>query len=140
MESVGTRIKRAREKKNLTQEELGRICGTTKQTIFKYENNIVTNIPMDRLEEIAKALDTTPSDLLGWSQSENESISEESLSAMIGQEAANAILNDNNKAALVKWIVAQDPTVLSLVRWIAAQDYDTLVHLDRILDSLNNRR
>lgn len=50
----GSRIRVAREAKNLTQEELGSLCGTTKQTIFKYENNIVTNIPTDRLEKSRK--------------------------------------------------------------------------------------
>ena len=57
----GSRIRAAREAKNLTQEELGTLCGTTKQTIFKYENNIVTNIPTDRMEKMAEVLGVTPS-------------------------------------------------------------------------------
>lgn len=63
----GSRIKSAREAKNLTQEALGTLCGTTKQTIFKYENNIVTNIPTDRLEKMAEILDVSPAYLMGWS-------------------------------------------------------------------------
>ena len=31
----GEKIKAAREAAGLTQEELGRLCGTTKQTIYK---------------------------------------------------------------------------------------------------------
>ena len=42
------------------------MVGTTKQTIFKYENNIVTNIPSDKVEKIAAALGVSPADLLGW--------------------------------------------------------------------------
>ena len=53
----GERIKAAREAANLTQEELGRLCGTTKQTIYKYESGIIKNIPFDRLIDIANAVD-----------------------------------------------------------------------------------
>ena len=63
---LGERIKAIREDCNLTQAELGALCGTTKQTIFKYESGIVTNIPLDRLEKIAWALSTTPAYLMGW--------------------------------------------------------------------------
>lgn len=73
----GSRIRAAREAKNLTQEELGTLCGTTKQTIFKYENNIVTNIPTDRMEKMAEVLGVTPSYLMGWEGITLETVSEE---------------------------------------------------------------
>lgn len=63
---IGQRIKAVRESKRMTQEELGVACGTTKQTIFKYETGIVTNIPLDRLEQIASALSVSPAYLMGW--------------------------------------------------------------------------
>lgn len=66
--SVGGRIRQAREAKGITQDELGRRCGTTKQTIFKYENGIITNIPLDRLERIAGILEVLPEDLMGWNR------------------------------------------------------------------------
>lgn len=69
MESIGARIKRAREDKRMTQGDLGKLCGTTKQTIFKYESGIITNIPMDKIETIAAALEIAPIDLLGWASS-----------------------------------------------------------------------
>lgn len=64
--SLGEQIRIAREAADMTQEELGRRCGTTKQTIFKYENGIITNIPLDRLERIASALGVDPAAMLGW--------------------------------------------------------------------------
>ena len=64
--TTGTRIRQAREQLGMTQEELGAACGTTKQTIFKYEAGIVTNIPPDRVEKIAQALGLSPSYILGW--------------------------------------------------------------------------
>lgn len=66
MENIGDRIKRLREEKGMTQEELAKYINSTKQTIYKYENSIVMNIPSDKIENIAKALDVSPSDLMGW--------------------------------------------------------------------------
>lgn len=66
--SVGLRIKTAREKKNLTLEEVAKRCETTKQTIFKYENEIVTNIPYEKIVLLSKALDVSPSYLFGWDE------------------------------------------------------------------------
>lgn len=64
--TVGERIRAAREEKKMTQEELGTICGTTKQSIFKYETGVITNIPRDKMEKIASALGVTPTYLMGW--------------------------------------------------------------------------
>lgn len=62
------RIRQARLNAGLTLEELAEMCGTTKQTIYKYEQGIVTNIPTDRIELIAKATGCTPEYLMGWGE------------------------------------------------------------------------
>lgn len=43
--SIGRRIKRLREDLGLTQEDVAKKVGVATQTIYKYENDIVTNIP-----------------------------------------------------------------------------------------------
>ncbi len=75
--SIGQRIKSAREQKNMTLEEVAKKCDTTKQTIFKYENEIVTNIPYEKILLLSKALDVSPSHLFGWE--ENNSPTERKL-------------------------------------------------------------
>jgi transcriptional regulator with XRE-family HTH domain len=64
--TLGDRIKELREEKHITQEELAKHISSTKQTIHKYENNIVTNIPSDKIERIANVLNSTPAYLMGW--------------------------------------------------------------------------
>ena len=64
----GDRIRRLRESKKLTQEEMAKLLNTTKQTISKYEKGIVTNIPSDKIEAMAKVLNSTPEYILGWEQ------------------------------------------------------------------------
>lgn len=64
--TVGERIKKMREKHNMTQTELAKRTSSTKQTIYKYENGIITNIPSDKLETIAHVLHVSPAYLMGW--------------------------------------------------------------------------
>ena len=68
----GERIKLLREKANMTQEELAKLLKTTKQTIYKYEQSIVTNIPSDRVERIAEVLNSTPAYIMGWESDKPE--------------------------------------------------------------------
>lgn len=71
--SKGDRIRDLRKTKGITQSEMAKLLHTTKQTISKYEKGIVTNIPSDRIEAMARILETTPEYILGW---EEEQINE----------------------------------------------------------------
>ena len=64
--TVGDRIRQERERIGMTQEALGKLCDVKKQTIYKYEANIITNIPTDKLEIIASTLRVSPGYLMGW--------------------------------------------------------------------------
>lgn len=64
--SIGTKIRALREANNMSLEDVAKLCGTTRQAIYKYENEIVTNIPYDKIILLAKALKTTPSNLFDW--------------------------------------------------------------------------
>ena len=69
--TIGQRIRAARERRDMTLDEVAQRCNTTKQTIFKYENEIVTNIPYDKIVLLSEALDVSPSYLFGWEEKEN---------------------------------------------------------------------
>ncbi|MGP1349007.1 MAG: helix-turn-helix domain-containing protein [Stomatobaculum sp.] len=64
--TVGERIKNRREELGISQVDLAISINTSKQTLYKYEKGIITNIPSDKIELIAKALHTTPAQLMGW--------------------------------------------------------------------------
>lgn len=66
-------IKKKRQENNMTLEEVALKVGVTRQTIQKYESGVVSNIPSDKIELLAKALDTTPAYLMGWSKNNNSS-------------------------------------------------------------------
>ena len=64
--TIGDRIKARRLELNLTLEDVGKLVGVTRQTVQKYESGVVLSIPSDKIELLAKALDTTPTCLMGW--------------------------------------------------------------------------
>ena len=64
--TIGERIKSAREKVGLSQVDLADKIQVSKQSLYKYENNIITNIPSDKIEAIAYYTNTTPAYLMGW--------------------------------------------------------------------------
>lgn len=66
---IGEKIKNLREKYGMTQTELAEKIHTTKQTIYKYETGIITNIPSDKIELIASIFDCSPSYIMGWNDS-----------------------------------------------------------------------
>lgn len=66
--TIGKRIKQRREALGIGQTQLAEQIGSSKQNLYKYENGIITNIPSEKIEAIAKALYTTPAYLMGWSE------------------------------------------------------------------------
>lgn len=66
--SVGSRIKEARESKGMSQVSLADKISVSKQTLYKYENDIITNVPSDKIEAISKALNVSPQYIMGWDE------------------------------------------------------------------------
>lgn len=64
--TVGDRIKELRLKLGLSQVDFADKINVSKQTLYKYENNIITNIPSDKVEAAAKLGNISPSYLMGW--------------------------------------------------------------------------
>lgn len=62
----GDRIRMLRIDSGMSQEELARKLNISKQAVGKYEKNIVTNIPSDKIEAMAKVLNSTPEYIMGW--------------------------------------------------------------------------
>jgi transcriptional regulator with XRE-family HTH domain len=68
MTNIGYRIKEKRKEMKMSAEELGKRLGKDRSTIYRYEKGDIENLPLDILEPIAKALQTTPAYLMGWEQ------------------------------------------------------------------------
>lgn len=66
----GERIRARREQLGITQTALAEMIGESKQTMYKYESGVISNIPSDKVEAIAKALHVSPSWIFGWDDEE----------------------------------------------------------------------
>jgi repressor LexA len=76
--TIGQRIKQRRKDMKLSADELASRIGKNRATIFRYENGDIENLPLDVLELIAEALETTPQYLMGWEevQKNNDAIAD----------------------------------------------------------------
>lgn len=94
---IGNKIKSLRKQRGMTQEELGNKIGVTKATINKYETGVVVNLRRPVIEQLARALDTTPAYLMGWTDnSSNNNVNVNgSNNGVIGQNSGEIhITND----------------------------------------------
>ena len=64
--TVGERIKELRTNLGLSQVDFADKINVSKQTLYKYENNIITNIPSDKIEAAARLGNVSPAYLMGW--------------------------------------------------------------------------
>ena len=56
MDTIGKRMRLARINKQKTLEDIAKAVGVSRQTIQRYESGVIGNIPYDKIEGIAKAL------------------------------------------------------------------------------------
>ena len=64
--STGTLIRRLREEKGMSMADFEKY-GIKRQTVYKYERDIISNISYDVIKIFADALDVNPAYLVGWS-------------------------------------------------------------------------
>lgn len=62
--NIGEKIRNARLRKGMTQEELGNAVGVQKSAIAKYENGRVVNIKRSTLKKLSDILSIAPSELI----------------------------------------------------------------------------
>lgn len=64
--TMGERLLALRLQNNLTQTDVAEYIETNKQTIYKYEKDIIRNIPLDKLEKLANLFNVSAAYLVGW--------------------------------------------------------------------------
>jgi repressor LexA len=70
--TIGQRIQQKRKEMRMSADELAKRLGKDRSTIYRYEKGDIEKFPLDILEPIAKALNTTPAYLMGWENKEKE--------------------------------------------------------------------
>lgn len=111
-ELMGSRIKKARLKKGLTLKEAGESIGSSESTFSRYESGYVENIPLQKVDAIAKLFGVTPSYLMGWTEDETskEVESEEDEIRAIAAHAAGDLSEESIQKIMefAKFIKSQE--------------------------------
>lgn len=81
--SIGEKIKALRLENNLTLEQVGNAVGVGKSTVRKWENGMIANMRRDKIVSLAKALNTTPAYLLGFSEEPASTVSLDGITNII---------------------------------------------------------
>lgn len=66
----GERLKKRRLELQISAGELASLIGKNRATIYRYEKGDIGNVPLDVIDPLAEALNTTPEYLMGWTDSE----------------------------------------------------------------------
>lgn len=69
MKEIINRIKTRRNKLMLSYQDLANKTGLSKSTLQRYETGAIKNMPIDKLDILAKALNVSPAYLMGWEES-----------------------------------------------------------------------
>jgi len=68
--TVGERIKKRRKQLKLTADDVAVKIGKNRATVYRYESDEVEGLALDTILNLAKALNTDPAYLMGWSDEE----------------------------------------------------------------------
>ena len=71
--TVSKRIRARRKELGLSAEEVAALIGVSPSTVYRYESSEIENMGIDKLEPIAKALQTTSAYLMGWADASSSS-------------------------------------------------------------------
>lgn len=66
--TVNERIKSRRKQLGFSADYIAEQLGVSRATVYRYESADIENMGIDKLEPIAKALQTTPAYLMGWEE------------------------------------------------------------------------
>ena len=103
MSSYGERLMRARKKKELSREELGKLCGITGRTIQNYELGHVTPNRIDVSQRLADVLDISV-DYLIYGEKEGTELTEEDKKEILAHASAlfaGGKLSDEEQLAFI---------------------------------------
>lgn len=137
--TISNKIKRLRKEAKISQVELAKKLGTTKQTIYKYENGLITNIPSDKIETMAQLFDTTPQYLMGWEDLPNADSSDISPEAA---ETASMIHESENREEIINIVetVIEDEDYRAIVTASKELNPDEMKMVRAMIEGLVNKK
>lgn len=106
--TTGERMRTRRKEIGMSAEKLAELLGKSPATIYRYENGDIEKMPVDFLEPLSKALNTTPAVLMGWANEDADyspplSVPTSITSKEEGLLALHRQLNDEGQEKLLSY-------------------------------------
>lgn len=79
------RIRGRRLELGLSYQDLADKTGMSKSTLQRYETGFIKNIPLSKVEALAKALRVTPEYLMGWEEKADSPVMDEETLQMMNE-------------------------------------------------------
>lgn len=73
LSGIRKRLKERREELGYSYQTLANLTGMSKSTLQRYETGAIGNLPLDKLDTLAKALNCSAAYLMGWESHEDAS-------------------------------------------------------------------
>ena len=126
---IGERIKQRRLELGYTADMLAKMLNKNRATIYRYENGDIENMPIDVLEPLAKALNTTPAYLMGWKDSEQS----------VEQKSTDGYYTDREAAEFAEYLRTRPGArmLFSAAKDISKEDMEKAVEYIELLKLKN---
>ncbi|MFR8871916.1 helix-turn-helix domain-containing protein [Paraclostridium sordellii] len=138
MENIIAKIKKRRTDLNMSYQELANKTGLSKSTLQRYETGAIKNMPIDKLEILASALNVSPAYLMGWENVDiqNELNKTEDTISIKERKLLNSFnnLNETGKDEAIKR-VSELTLIPSYIKEQPASDIKTIAaHNDHLTE------
>jgi len=126
---IGERIKQRRLELGYTADMLAKMLNKNRATIYRYENGDIENMPIDVLEPLAKALNTTPAYLMGWKDSDQS----------VEQKSTDGYYTDREAAEFAEYLRTRPGArmLFSAAKDISKEDLEKAVEYIELLKLKN---
>ena len=108
---LGEKIRIARKELGITQASLAELCGyTSRSSINKIELGI-NDIPQNKIVKFAEVLETTPADIMGWTETEQIKLPPDKADLTEGEQMWLELYNrvsDDTRDLLIKMMESFD--------------------------------
>ena len=74
--TIGEKLKLLRKRHKMTLEDVAEHLSVGRATVLRYENGMITNIPSDKIEILARLFGVSPSYLMGWDEKKDSDFDE----------------------------------------------------------------
>ena len=112
--TIGDRIKLLRKQRKMSMEDVAFGLNVGRATVCRYENGQITNIPSDKIEQMATLFSVAPAYLMGWEEHEIEDETPKTKEAKMLSKGIDRLPKVQREKALAMFKVMFEPQFADL--------------------------